>query len=770
MGKDGTLMSTPNRIRVLHLIASNFAGGPEKQILRHAAEDHTPQMEIWVGSFRDTPKKTEILCLAEALRIPSLEFVSGRFVPRAVLELLEALDRYEIAILCTHGYKANVIGYLASKFTDRPHIAFVRGWTGENFRVRIYDALEKFVLRRASRVVCVSRLQAGQIGQGRASRIPPLVIANAVEVPTSGSACDRAALRARLGLPLDAYLVGAAGRLSPEKGHSFLLDAASFLLPRITNLKVVVLGEGAERTNLEQRRLGLGLQHCVLLPGFQKDARQWLQACDLVVNPSLTEGMPNVVLEAMALGLPVVATAVGAVPDMIIDGESGLLVPAGDATAIEKAIWQLFRGCAEAQTMGQRGQDRVRQFSPQCQRNRLSELYADVLGLPPGRLKQETSAGTQDCRCPFISVVLPVRNEAACIGSVLDGLLAQDYPEKRFELLVVDGFSSDGTGEIVLRCAQGSPVSIQLLQNPKRWSSAGRNIGITASRGEFVAFVDGHCEIVSRNLLRDIASLFSETGADCLCRPQPLAALGGKTAEIIAAARASFFGHAADSTIFDTYSERFLNPTSSGAIYRRRVFEQVGHFDESFDACEDLEFNYRVNRAGLVAYSSPRLMVAYQARTTYSSLWKQMTRYGRGRFRFMCKHPDAITSTQLALPGFTVVLAVCLAAGLRFPVCLYSAAALAGTYVAVSLAVSARMALQQRSLRLLAAPMAFAAIHFGLANGFLQEAVASLWKFRGNFPVNSGVRTSQSHSGPQASTIGALGKSRSDSIDDYGRS
>jgi glycosyltransferase involved in cell wall biosynthesis/GT2 family glycosyltransferase len=752
---DGAPVTTPRKIRVLHLIASNFVGGPEKQILRHATEDHTPQLEIWVGSFRDGAEKTELLCRAKQSRLPTLEFASGRFVPHAVLVLLEALDRHEISILCTHGYKANVIGYLASKFTNRPHIAFVRGWTGENVRVCLYDALEKFVLRRASRVVCVSRLQAEQIGQGRKGRMPPLNIANAVEIPTSKSFCDRSALRTRLGLPQDAYIVGAAGRLSPEKGHAFLLESVSLLLPRIKNLNVVILGEGVERKVLEQRRLDLGLQDCVLLPGFQKDVQQWLQACDIVVNPSLTEGMPNVVLEALALGLPVVATAVGAVPDMITNGESGILVPAGNAAAIEQAVWFLFSNPVEAQAVGLRGRDGVRQFSPQCQRDRLSNLYNDALGLPQSRLKQQTLVANEDY--PYISVVLPVRNEAAHLRSVLEGLLTQDYPEDRFELLVVDGLSSDGTRKIVQRYMHESPVSIQLLQNPKRWSSAGRNIGIKASRGEFVAFVDGHCEIVSRNLLRDIASLFAETGADCLCRPQPLAAPDGNTARMIACARASFFGHAADSTIFDTHSERSLNPTSSGAIYSRRVFEQVGHFDESFDACEDLEFNYRVNRAGLAAYSSPRLMVAYHARTTYSSLWKQMTRYGRGRFRFMRKHPAAITSTQLALPGFTVILAVCLAAGVRYPMCLWSAAALAGTYLAASLAVSVGIALKRRSPRLLAAPIAFAAIHFGLASGFLQEAGAWLWRISS---VTCEVRTitpePQSHSDAQVSTVGVL--------------
>jgi len=269
----------------------------------------------------------------------------------------------------------------------------------------------------------------------------------------------------------------------------------------------------------------------------------------------------------------------------------------------------------------------------------------------------------------FVSVVIPVRNEEAHLGAVLDDLMSQDYPRDRFEILVVDGQSTDGTREVVKRYAaenrsQESGVRSQnelpcviLLPNPGRLSSSGRNVGVRHSRGELVLFVDGHCRIPNRSLLSDSVRIMQETGAECLCRPQPLT-LPGNTwfQDTVAYARATLIGHGRDSTIYATEVEGFVNPTSSGAAYRRSVFERVGLYDERFDACEDVEFNYRVYRAGIPSYLSPQLTVAYQPRSSLSGLFKQMLRYGRGRFRLMQKHKEAASLSQMVPAAFVAGL------------------------------------------------------------------------------------------------------------------
>jgi glycosyltransferase involved in cell wall biosynthesis len=373
------------KVRILHLISTSFVGGPEKQILNHAVDATSSGREIWVGSFRDGLDRTAILKRAEELGLPTLEVSPGGFDPRSILELVRSLRRQEISLLCTYGYKADILGCLASRLGGCPQVAFVRGWTAETWRVRQYERLDRFVLRRLDWVACVSQPQAEQLSKKRTGRNPPVVIPNAVLCSSGGLTLplDRRPIRRTLGLPESAFSVGAVGRLSVEKGHRYLIDAGSTLVPKIPNLQFVFLGEGRERPKLEKQLARLGMRERVVFAGFQTDVRPWIQACDLIANPSLTEGMPNAVLEAMALGTPVVATAVGGVPDMIQNQVSGLLVPPADPTALASAILDLFANPARALEFARAAQTKLEKFSPAEQCERLLDLYAEVLQLQP---------------------------------------------------------------------------------------------------------------------------------------------------------------------------------------------------------------------------------------------------------------------------------------------------------------------------------------------------------------------------------------------------
>jgi glycosyltransferase involved in cell wall biosynthesis len=252
---------------------------------------------------------------------------------------------------------------------------------------------------------------------------------------------------------------------------------------------------------------------------------------------------------------------------------------------------------------------------------------------------------------PVITVVMPVRNELRFISETLGQLRDQDYPAERFEILVVDGMSDDGTRDVVARIA-AKDARVRLLDNPKMRSSAGRNVGFRAGRGDLFVVVDGHCHIPNDQFLRNISECFEKSGADCLGRPQPLDPPGlTPFQKSVALARASRLGHGGDSLIYGDY-EGFASPVSNGAAYRREVFGKVGYVDEEFDACEDVEFNYRVEQAGLTAFTSPSLTVRYYPRESLKALFAQMRRYGRGRARFYLRHPKALSLSALVPPCF----------------------------------------------------------------------------------------------------------------------
>lgn len=338
---------------------------------------------------------------------------------------------------------------------------------------------------------------------------------------------------------------------------------------------------------------------------------------------------------------------------------------------------------------------------------------------------------------PMITVIVPVRNEARCIERTLTKIAQFNYPRSRYEIIVADGQSEDDTAERVRRLQQRFP-HIRLFENPKRWSSAARNIGVRNGRGEIFVVIDGHCDIDDPNYLRHVVRAFRETGADCLGRPQPLEIdQATPLQEAIALARRSWLGHNPASYIYSSEG-RFVEASSVAVAYRREVFEKIGLFDETFDACEDVELNHRIDASGLRCWFAPELAVHYHPRQSIPALMKQMARYGRGRVRLAFKHPEALTFPAAAPLLFFLSCLGLLVAGLWWREAALLGAGLASSYAVVVLLASTGLA--RRAARLAARcwlPVVFVAVHLGFAWGTLREvlrqvrlAALSVWSRR----------------------------------------
>ncbi|MFZ2801938.1 MAG: glycosyltransferase [Syntrophorhabdus sp.] len=331
----------------------------------------------------------------------------------------------------------------------------------------------------------------------------------------------------------------------------------------------------------------------------------------------------------------------------------------------------------------------------------------------------------------YLSVIVPVRNEERFILETLTALTNQDYPRDRFEILVVDGRSTDKTRKIVEQyIANNTGVNIRLLDNPKYLSSSARNIGVKASQGTLIAVIDGHVYIPNDQLFKSMCLIKEENGAFCLARPAPLDVPGLRdgSAYWIAVARKSWLGHSQKSYIYNDY-EGFVDPMSSGFAYDRVVFERVGYFDESFDAAEDVEFHFRLKQAEIMAYTSPSLLIYSFPRESLFSLFLQQVRYGVGRARLVRKHIRG-WSKETPIPAlifsFFVVLPLVLIASLRFPFIgmIYTAALL--IYLAILLVTGFKEAMDRKRFF----PGIFVALaiwitHMGLGWGFIKTIFAS---------------------------------------------
>lgn len=383
VSKDGTTMS----FDILHLIGSNLVGGPEKQILHHAEDMQNTNYRIAIGSFHDLSERPEVLVAAEQSNIPTICLPGGVRMD-LVSQLAQKLRERKGSLLCTHGFKANVIGYLAARRTGTLHVAFVRGFTAENKRVIFYEILERQALKRAQRVVCVSQKQAEEIALLRGNRRKPIVVKNAMLPPYSRQHDGEAVSRSSIGISDDAFVFGSVGRLSAEKGHRFMVSAFHKLCEAAgadAKLSLIIVGDGREQEPLEQQASQLGIRDKVYFAGFQGNCTEWMQLFDCLIQPSLTEGTPNAVLEALCLQVPVIASAVGGVPDLIIDGRNGLLVPAEDVNKLEQAMEKMRSSPELRNRLIAGAAELTQEYSPAHQRQKLIEVYEEVF--------QQTTAG-----------------------------------------------------------------------------------------------------------------------------------------------------------------------------------------------------------------------------------------------------------------------------------------------------------------------------------------------------------------------------------------
>lgn len=306
----------------------------------------------------------------------------------SVRELTEVLRGVGASVLCCHGYKADLVGYWAARRTGVPVVAVSRGWTGESRRVRLYECLDRRVMRWMDRVVCVSECQATRVRRAGVSSRNIRVIRNAIRVERFAAADPsyHSQLQEMFPTPRRCIVAG-AGRLSPEKGFSVLVEAARRLACRDASIGFVQFGDGPLREKLARQIAQAGLMGTFVLQGHRRDLDRFYPYLDLLVLPSFTEGLPNVVLEALAARVPVVATAVGGTPELVEHGVNGYLVPPGEPGVLADRIEAALTSRERRRTMGERGRQRVLEhFSFTAQSWQYQRLFAELCeGAAPAR-------------------------------------------------------------------------------------------------------------------------------------------------------------------------------------------------------------------------------------------------------------------------------------------------------------------------------------------------------------------------------------------------
>ena len=295
----------------------------------------------------------------------------------AAREVSGYLRMIQADVLCCHGYKPDILGFLAARRVGIPVVGVSRGWTGATAKVRLYERLDRFFLQWMDHVVCVSEGQAMKV---RAAGVPEervAVIRNAIDLTRFDQLDPAYRQRMQSYFPTPrATVVCAAGRLSPEKGFDQLVEAAAAVVKENPEVGFVLFGEGPLRGALENQITARNLSGRFILAGFREDVDRFIPHADVFALPSFTEGLPNVVLEAFAASVPVVATAVGGTPEVVEDGVSGYLVPAGDPDALARRILDVLRDEERRKAMGVNARRRVEEhFTFHAQSVRYEHLF-----------------------------------------------------------------------------------------------------------------------------------------------------------------------------------------------------------------------------------------------------------------------------------------------------------------------------------------------------------------------------------------------------------
>ncbi len=327
---------------------------------------------------------------------------------------------------------------------------------------------------------------------------------------------------------------------------------------------------------------------------------------------------------------------------------------------------------------------------------------------------------------PFVTVVVPCRNEERYIARCLESILANDYPRDRIEVLVVDGRSDDRTREIVASYAAAHPT-IRLVDNPQQTTPAALNAGIGAARrdGDLVMRMDAHV-LYPVSYIATLVAALEETGADCVGGPiATLPADDTPTARAIALALAHPFGVGNSHFRTGATTRRWTDAVAFGC-YRRSVFDRIGRFDEELVRNQDDEFDLRLAKHGGRILLVPEAVSCYYARATLAQVARMFYQYGYFKPLVARKLGRVMTGRQLVPAAFLLTLGGTALLSPWLPLAGLAFAGIAGAYAALTLACALPAVPRHGARCALALAAAFPTLHASYGAGFLRGSAAHL--------------------------------------------
>lgn len=370
-------MQTP---KVLIIIDTKVLGGPGKGLAQLLKRAENKFDYILCNFSYPAPASSQFNTVMVNLAI-RINILHSRFIFdwSPIIECYRLIKNEKINIIQSHGYKADIIAFFLWMFTKRPWISFSHGWTTENYKVQFYNLIDRLVLRFSTLAVVVSPPLLSEISTLRGSK-PTKIIYNAVDPDEITLGLTEEEIKTKYKIPADFFIIGCFGRLSSEKGQSVLLNAVSKVVKINKKFVVLFAGDGPDKTFLEAHADKLEIHSNVRWCGYHSEMRGFYNAIDLLIIPSLSEGLPNVLLESMCFGVPSIATRVGAIQEVIDDDQTGWIVSPGNVEELTSKIIYCMQLPDKVIHAGINAKDHVlKNFSADDRVEKICKLYQAVL-------------------------------------------------------------------------------------------------------------------------------------------------------------------------------------------------------------------------------------------------------------------------------------------------------------------------------------------------------------------------------------------------------
>lgn len=367
------------KLRLLAVIEASSITGPAKNLLDFARYGRELDIETVIATFvRGVASNLFIETARDhGIQVETIPEQSA-WDSEVTKRLRATVAGVQPDIVQSHAVKSHFLMRRTGMHHNLPWVAFHHGYTWPDLKARLYNQLDRWSLRAPRQVVTVSQPFREELISFGVPGETIAVVHNAIPLTWGQVACQPEAantLRQQLGIDPMCKVILIVGRLSKEKDHQTLLSAIH-RLPADLQTHLVVVGDGPERSNIETTIRNLGLQDRVSLVGHQRSAEPYYGIADLAVLSSLSEGSPNALLEAMVTSVPVVATSVGGIPEIVRNGESALLVEAGDAAAMCEAMASVLRSDELTQSLKNQARSLIQtRHTPAARASQLASIY-----------------------------------------------------------------------------------------------------------------------------------------------------------------------------------------------------------------------------------------------------------------------------------------------------------------------------------------------------------------------------------------------------------